>query len=169
MRLDIDASGIANLARAWKRAPEIVIEEMTAAVTGGFLLAEREIRERTPVGAPATLKGSIAARETRVTATGVIGVVSTSIGHAVPVELGTKPHFPPVAPLADWAVSKLGVSREEAEGVGLAIARRIAAHGTEGAYMFRDGFEAVRPQVERMFRDAARRIVARLAGAGEPA
>ena len=168
MRLDIDASGIANLARAWKRAPEIVIEEMTAAVTGGSLLAEREIRERTPTGATGSLKGSIRS-ETRVTATGALGVVSTSIGHAVPVELGTRPHFPPVAPLADWAVSKLGVSREEAEGVGLAIARRIAAHGTEGAYMFRDGFEAVRPQVERMFRDAARRIVARLAGAGEPA
>ena len=165
----IDASGIANLARAWKWAPEIVVDEMTAAVTEGSLLAEREIRDRTPVGATATLKGSIAAREPRVSATDVIGEVSTSIGHAAPVELGTQPHFPPVALLADWAVARLGMSHEEARGVGFAIARKIAARGTKGAFMFRDGLGAVRPQVERMFRDAGRRALARLAEAGEPA
>ena len=83
----------------------------------------------------------------------------------MPVELGTKPHYPPVAPIADWAVSKLGVSHQEAQGVAHAVARKIAAEGTEGAHMFSEGFKAVRPRVLKLLERAGARIVARLAKA----
>ena len=164
--LHIDAHEIAGLAEAWKRAPRIVAEEMTKAVTEGTLLAEREVKERTPGGATGSLRSSISARPARVLRDNVIGEVSTSIGHAVPVELGTKPHYPPVAPLADWAVSKLGVSHQEAQGVAHAIVRKIAREGTQGAHMFEEGFKAVRPQVLKLLERAGARIVARLAAAG---
>ncbi|MFP3386732.1 hypothetical protein, partial [Tritonibacter sp. SIMBA_163] len=66
---------------------------------------------------------------------GVIGIVGTAALHAVPVEMGSKPHFPPIQPLEDWAHHKLDLPAEEARGAAFAIARKIAAKGTEGAHM----------------------------------
>ena len=166
--LHIDAQEVAALGEAWRRAPAIVVEETAKAIEEGTLLAEREVKERTPGGASGALRSSISARPVRVLGNNVIGEVSTSIGHAIPVELGTKAHFPPVAPIADWAVSKLGVPPAQAESVAYAIARKIAAKGTKGARMFEEGFKAVRPQVLRLLEGAGARIVARLAKTGRP-
>jgi hypothetical protein len=32
----------------------------------------------------------------------VIGVVGSPLAYALPVEIGTRPHFPPVAAILDW-------------------------------------------------------------------
>ncbi len=160
----IDTSDFENLAAAWRAAPEIVAEEMTAAVWEGEFLLQRETQELTPVGVGGGggLKGSIAARDPIVFADTVIGAVGTSLAHAVPVELGTRPHFPPVAPLRDWAEHVLGVSGDEAKGVAWAVARKIAREGTKGAHMFERAFETNRAQVERMFEAAHRRVLQRM-------
>jgi nucleoid-associated protein YgaU len=57
--------------------------------------------------------------------------------HAGIVERGARPH--PVSDegrkkLAEWAVRKLGVSPEEAEGVAFAIAKRIRERGQDPTY-----------------------------------
>lgn len=58
--------------------------------------------------------------------------VSINAPHARFVEYGTRPHFPPVQALAEWAYRKgLADSPEEAQQVGLAIARKIAKEGTK--------------------------------------
>jgi hypothetical protein len=65
----------------------------------------------------------------------------------VPVELGTRPHFPPVDALMDWVKVKLGISSPtEARRVAFLVARKIAARGTQGAFMFRDAFNAGRTE-----------------------
>ena len=165
----IDAGALAKFSRAWREAPELVVDEMTASVWEASLLVEREVRERTPVGVGGGggLAGSIAAREPEVLADNVIGTVGTALRYAIPVEIGRRPgqRQPPLAPLADWAVQKLGVSHEEARGVAFAIARKIGKRGTEGAHMFRDGAKAAEAEVERIFVAGAERVVARLAGA----
>ena len=162
---DLDASEIDALRRGWERAPEIVAEAFEPAVRQATLLAEREIRERTPTAA-GTLAASIAAGSPRRTASGIEGTVSTSLSYAIPVELGTKPHWPPVRPLQDWVELKLGLRGEEAEEAARAIQRKIGHRGTEGAHMFREGLRAVRGQVERMFSEAARQALQELAAAG---
>jgi len=52
--------------------------------------------------------------------------------HAAHMEYGTRPHFPPVAPLKEWVMQK-GISgdEEEAWGIALAIARNMAIWGIE--------------------------------------
>lgn len=162
--ISIDASEVVDLARAWREAPEMMVEELVPAMWESELLIERETKEHTPVGASggAGLKGSIAAREPKVLADQVIGAVGTPLQYAVPVELGTKPHFPPVRALADWARQKLGLPTSEAERVGFLVALKISREGTEGAFMFRKGFESTQPQVERTFFRAATRIRDRL-------
>jgi len=161
----IDAGSVADLAAAWEAAPAIVAEELVRAAWEAEMLLQREVVERTPrgVGSGDGLAGSIIAQEPRLLADQVIGAVSTSILHAVPVELGTRPHFPPVAPLVEWARKVLGVPAEEAEGVGLAIARKISRQGTKGAFMFRRAFDENLGQVEAMYERAAGRVAVRLA------
>ena len=160
----------ARLARAWRRAPEIVAREMGIAITEASLLVEREVKERTPVGVGGGggLRGSISAREVERVGDNVIGVVGTSLRHAVPVELGRRPgrRQPPLDPLADWAVQVLGTPPAKARGVAFAIARKIARRGTEGAGMFREGLAATRRHVERILGRGAERVVDELASAG---
>lgn len=166
LEVHIDIQGAAELARAFELAPEIAAQELERAAWESELLLEREVKELTPVGigGGGGLKGSIAAREPKRLADGVIGVVGTPLNYAVPVELGTKPHFPPVQPLADWARQKLGVDPGEARSVGFLIARKISKKGTKGAHMFADAFKANRGQVARIFEGARERIAARIAG-----
>jgi hypothetical protein len=169
--IDIDMGGLQDLQSAWAVAPAIVREELEAAMIESDLLIEREVKERTPVGASAGgaggLKGSIFSQES-VGADNVIGVVGTALNYATPVELGTRPHFPPVDALIDWVMVKLQVTEQEARGVAFMIARKIAARGTEGAHMFEQGFAAVEQQVYEIFGRARDRIVMRVATAGAP-
>lgn len=166
LEIRIDIQGAAELARAFARAPEIVTEELTRASWAAELLLEREVKEETPVGVGggAGLKGSISAREPRIAGVGVIGEVGTALNYAVPVELGTRPHFPPVQPLADWARQKLGVDPRQARSVGFLIARKISRRGTTGAHMFRKAFDRNFAQVARIYQDARSRIADRIAG-----
>lgn len=159
----IDIVNAAAIARAFDAAPEIVLDEFEAATWEAELLLQREVQELTPVGATGLLRQSISAREPRRLADQVIGEVGTSIAHALPVELGTRPHFPPIRPLADWAVAKLGVGRDQAERVGYLIARKIAQRGTKGAAMFAKAFQANRAQVLRIYEAALPRIAQRIA------
>ena len=136
IQIQVDAGALAKLARAWREAPELVVEEMTASATEASLLVEREVRERTPigVGGGGGLAGSIGAREPQVLGEEVIGTVSTSLRYAIPVELGRRPggRQPPVEPLADWAVARLGVSHDEAAGRGVRHRAQDRAPGHEG-------------------------------------
>lgn len=157
----------AELRHAVTAGPAIAVEELTAATWEGELLIEREVKERTPVGVFGSgggLRGSISARTPEVLGDKVRGVTGTASGYALPVEIGTKPHFPPIAPIALWAQKKLGVTPEEAPRAGYLIARKISRVGTQGQHMFRDGFAAVRSQVVDAYARARDRIVARMAG-----
>lgn len=164
VRTDIQQS--AALLEAYDVAPEIFIEEMTRAAWKAELLLERDIKELTPtgIGSGGGLKGSISAREPEVLANNVIGRVGTPLNYAVPVELGTKPHMPPIQPLADWAQRVLDVGANEAWRVGTAIAFKIKRDGTEGAFMFERGFKANDAKVQNIFADAAERITHRIGG-----
>jgi hypothetical protein len=159
----MDIQGAAELAALWQQAPDIVRAELLAATTEADGLLEREIQERTPTGIGGALRTSIKGQET-VLADSVIGVVGTPLSYAVPVELGTRPHFPwPIEPLKDWVRHKLDVPPEEVDEVAFLIARKIAARGTEGAHMFSGAFEANRVQITGMYERARDRIVERLA------
>lgn len=160
MNIHAEFIGLPGLIDAWQRAPEVVEAELHAATLEATLLLEREVKELTPVGigGGGGLRGTIAAREPEVSADAVIGVVGTPARYAEAVELGTRPHFPPVQPLADWAQFKLGVPEAQARDVGFLIARKIARVGTEGHFMFRDALEANRGQVGAIYERAHARI-----------
>lgn len=166
MQIAIDFSGLQRLQANMQRSPEIVREELLRAITEADLLLAREVAEATPVGAGGAsgLKGSEFHVE-RVAGLGVEGFVGSSSDHVVPVELGTRPHFPPITPLVDWVMAKLHVKDEKAaRGIAFAIARKISVRGTRGAFMFEKSFARLEAKVRSIFETAQDRIAARLLG-----
>lgn len=157
----ITLSGGDELLAAWERAPQIAQAEMERFMHAATQFLEGEVKERTP-GAHGTLKQSIGS-EVRSLADAVIGVVGTPLSYALPVEIGTRPHFPPVAAIQDWVRVKLGLDGPEGRSAAFAIARKIAKRGTKGAFMFRDALEASRAELERQLQLAVEAIKAQLA------
>lgn len=156
----------AKLLRALELAPDIFVEEMASATTEGSMLLEREVIERTPTSGAGTLRESIGAMPVQISGVRVSGGVATSMAHAVPVELGSRPHWAPVAPLVDWVERKLGKQGDDAASIAQAVRFKIAHHGTKGAFMFRDGLAASEPQIFAMYDLAATRALARIEGGG---
>lgn len=160
----MDLQGWGELDAAFRQAPAIVLQEIHSALVESDQLLEREVKDATPSNVVGHLKDSIFSRE-QLLPDGALGVVGTAKPYAVYVELGTKPHFPPVEALEDWVRAKLAVPEKEVHGVALAIARKIAARGTVGVGMFHRIWARLQPEVERICARVPARVAARLAGA----
>ena len=166
MRVSIEVGTLERLAAAFRRAPEIAQAEISRFMAAATAHLQGEVQQRTPTH-HGTLRASIIGRVRPLpVGLGVEGVVGTSLAYAIPVELGTAPHMPPVAPLEDWARSKLGLTGREARSAAWGIARKIARQVTEPVAMFGDSFDANRAQLATGFERAVQRILARIAEAG---
>jgi hypothetical protein len=163
--ISITLAGWERLERAFAQAPDIVREELRRFAMGATMFLEGEVKDRTPQGAHGHLAQSITS-EVSDLADGVLGVVGTPLAYAVPVELGTKPHMPPIQPLEDWVQHKLGKMGPEIKRVAYAIAWKIKHHGTKGAFMFKGAFEANQVEVRHQFEVSVARILQRIEGAG---
>ncbi len=156
----IEAFGVRGTQAALADLDGDLTDELLAAMTEVDALLQREVAENTPT-AFGTLRSSIFSEE-RIQGDGVLGVVGSPLEHAVYVELGTRPHFPPLEPLEDWVRVKFGYTEEaQVKGTALAIARKIAARGTLAVGMFNRTFRYYQPQIERRFEQAVQRAVDR--------
>jgi hypothetical protein len=190
----ISIDGLVELQSAWAMAPQICVEELEAATVEADALLERETKELTPIGASGGaggLRDSITS-DMSIEGENVIGQVGTAMAYAIPVELGTKPHWPPIEPLIEWVAAKFGLSTaplptknnlgmpqsafskwrggverdSEASKVARSIAMAIAVRGTPAVGMFHLGFAWNEDQVVQIYTRAADRIYARLATMG---
>ena len=152
--------GLDVLERLAQRAPDVFDTEMRGFFSWATKLLEGEVVNRTPTAAGA-LRRSILGR-VEVSESGMLGIISTSLDYAPAIEFGTKPH--PVSEegilaIAEWARRQLPLGQEtgkrmarsaldaEALRVAHAIAWKIRAKGSQGAFMFRDAFAANRVRV----------------------
>jgi len=166
IRIGFDLREAEMVARAFRHAPALAQRILGAAATEASLLIQRESQENTPT-AFGTLRESIEVGPTRVMADRIIGVVGSALPYAEPVELGTRPHRPPIQPLADWAKVKLGIPEDEAKGVAFAVAAKIEREGTEGHFMMTQALEENREQVATIFRRGLRRLAVELKDLGQ--
>lgn len=145
----VEIIGGRELAELWERAPEAGRRALMAGIEEASMLLQREAQELTPVGASGLLRQSILAQRPSIVGEGVIGMVKTAIAHGVPVELGTRPHFPPLQPLIDWVKARLDIQKpSEQRSVAFLIGRKIARKGTQPVLMFGRAFEANKDQVK---------------------
>lgn len=163
MKFETVFTGLDSLQAAWDQAPQIVGEELLRGMREADALLEREVKDAMPT-ASGLSRASIFSRETRLPE-GALGVVGSALPHVAYVELGTRPHFPPVEALEDWVRQKFGYTRDaQVHGAALAIARKIAARGTLGVGMFHRSFARLESTLDRIFTAARNRVAARLAG-----
>ena len=159
----ISAQALVTFQQALKQAPQVLERELLAAATEATMLIERVVKENIPTGATGLTRASVTS-DAFSSPAGILGVVGSSAPSALFVELGTRPHMPPVAPLIPWVQSVLGLRDEQAKSVAFLIARKIARLGTKAQRPFGRALEATQDQVVRMFETAADRIAGQLAG-----
>lgn len=162
MQIAIDVRSAEVISRAFFANPDMVVDELETAMTSAVAYLDRETRERTPAASGALRQAWVS--DVRVLYGAVIGTLSNPLPYAIPVELGSKPHFPPVDAIQNWVEVKLNLYGSEAESVALSIARKIAQRGTLAAGMAHLALAHGRETVADEFRAAAQRIASRLAG-----
>ena len=133
--------------KAITRAPQIFREELLTAMDIALIKGKAVAIQQAPA-AFGTLRKGITAF---VDPTELRGFLHSQASHSAFVNNGTKPHFPPVAALEDWARLK-GVSP-------FAVAKSIAKKGTKAVPFFTNGsIEARKSFGEELPRAAARAI-----------
>lgn len=159
VKLKADLTGVEELSR---RYPDVSRDVREAKLTKAILLLERAVMEHTPVGAgPIHLRDTIH-HKVGISGKKAWGTLGTPAIYGESVELGTKPHFPPVGPLTHWVERRLGITGKRAESVAFAIALTISRRGTKGAKMFEKGFEESEAAVIRILNEIPAEIVRRI-------
>lgn len=138
-RLKVNLEGVQELVQKY---PAASMAARVSKVTEVLMLLERAVKQKTPFGAgPIHLRDTIHGK-VRTSGQKVSGVLGTPLEHGLPVEEGTRPHFPPIEPIQFWVQNKLHIAGEkESRTVAFLIARAISRRGTKGHKMFQSGFE----------------------------
>lgn len=143
------------------RPKDVVQGEMRAAMHEATMFGVRRVKERTPQGVMGAQGGLLASiqPEVRPISSGVLGIVGSAHRYGLVVEEGRRPgqKMPPGGkgslerPLLRWIQVKMGVGRDEAEGIEFLVRRKIAKKGTKGAFMFEKTLEEDWPEFQRIF------------------
>lgn len=170
MEIRIDVSNAAELSAALLRAPDIAADELQAAmgtVTQYLKSETQDVMSERDVLAAGTLRS---AWDTDVAvnpqAGTVVGRAFNPLSYAIPVEMGTRPHHPPLAPLVNWAEQKLHLAGEDAVRAARGIQRKIGRYGTPARGMAHTALASASATIQAEFAECAQRIRARIAAAG---
>lgn len=143
-----------------RKYPEASQKARVGRITQAVMLLERAVKLLTPVGAgPIHLRDTIF-QKVQISGVAVSGILGSPAKYGEAVEMGTKPHFPPIAPIEFWVEKKLGITGKSARSVAFCIARAISKRGTEKAEMFGKGFEENEAEVIRILDEIPADIVA---------
>lgn len=163
-RLAFDVIPAVRYAEVLATAPEVARAEIGLALDESAFLLQREVKEATPKGVGGTLQQSITF-DRRDTDEAQQAAVFSPLNYAAPVELGTKPHWAPLAPLEDWVRAKLTLEPgDTVEEVARSVQRKIGYRGTRPANMFRGAVTRTRQQITQIGTAAVSRIYQRLSG-----
>lgn len=163
--VEFDLGDLDWLVELLQAAPEIAGEELYAAMTACTALIERDVKELTPT-ANGALRNSIFG-EVRLDGQGLLGVVGSPLPYAEYVELGSRPHFPPLEPLEDWVRAKgLAQDEKQVRRAAYLVARAISRRGTLAVGMFNRAASFNEGNVERIFALHTQRVVDRIAEEG---
>lgn len=154
--LDVDMTALNAARQHLASLPDVLDRALSLGILEASLLLQRETAERTPSAAGA-LRNSIIAAMPERRGGAVLGVVGSPLAYAEPVELGTKPHMPPLQPIIDWVNLRLGLKNAEATKAAEAIRWKIYRHGTKGAFMFQEALKATREQMGHIVESSLRR------------
>ena len=164
MNLSISLGSLDAIFSGLQDAPEFTQKVLNATMQETVLLVEREVKENVP--RVTGISANSITSDVVSSPAGVLGVVGSSQASVVALELGTRPHMPPVAALEPWVKAVLGIrDPKEIKSVAFLVARRISQVGTEPKKPFAKAAASTQGQVLAMFERAAQQVVDHLKGA----
>lgn len=162
MKVDIDVSEIEALIKKLPAFEKIIFDEMASTMQGSLAIFQEKVVGATPVGATGNLRGSIIPM-VHGEPPAFEGELATSLIYGEPVERGRRAgRMPPVDAIEIWVRRVLGVTGDESRGIAFVIARNIGQFGTEGAFMFEEGFETGLNPVMKLWEDLPPRAVRKI-------
>ena len=153
----VKVTGLDELQRRLEKYPAICRTALKVGILAMAIKVEGEVKRETPVHT-GHLRSSIGHRVVMI-GKNVSGVVSTPVGYAPPVELGSEPHWPPIKPIKRWAHLVLGD-----EKAGYLVARAISKRGTKPRLMFKKGLAASQKFIHSRLVQARDEIAKKVAG-----
>jgi len=135
---DFELGKIEGLEELKKRYPVLSAQVTQARLTEANEFLAYKVRENTPEGAgvPTHLKDQILTKTVKY---GEAVSTFTHCPYGLPVEEGSRPHWPPWgagSSLYVWVERKLGITGKDTKSVAFLIARSISKKGTKGIHMF---------------------------------
>lgn len=139
----------------------IALRSQRAAVSAGMPLLQRHLALATPVGIGLARASVITRMESGMTVRGFVGYSGMPSRYINFADTGTRPHWPPIAPLTLWAARKFGyaVGSPEAKRMGYLVARKISRKGTKAQMFIENTVTRDRAQVQKIMADAALRAI----------
>jgi len=144
---------------------DIAKPEMQTAMSKTVVTVASKAKPLAPVGVSGMLRNSITS-SVENSAGSVVGHVFSSLKneeYPAVMEFGRRPgKMPPPSALERWVHIVLGVSKEEAPGVALRVARSIARRGIKGKKFMERGYKQARPDIDRYWQQALDRIAEKM-------
>jgi hypothetical protein len=162
MKIAFATDDLDLLARCFERFPAETRQVLRGWMHAATLFLQGEVIERTPA-AEGALRASVHPWMQEIPG-GMLGGVGTSLAYAEAVELGSKPHMPPIQPLEQWVRTKLGKSGKEGTQIARSIQWHISHYGTPAAGMFHRGLSVGAGEIARQFGLAIEQLRARVFG-----
>lgn len=159
--IQITAPGLAALQRGFEKAPVYTREALLVAMTEATDYLQREVVDAMPSVSGLTRQSVTS--DAFSTPAGVLGVVGSASVAAVAVELGSKPHMPPVKALVSWIEETRGLSGKEALSAAWGKAMAIKKYGTKAQHPFRNTLDRQGAALSRIFDGAAQAVASHLA------
>lgn len=155
MPIDIAVKGLIETQRNLEQAAaDLHGEPMLKAMREATLLVERDAKRLAPVdrgGLRQSISSEVRVESVNGHADSVTGVVGSNKTYAAAVELGSKPHFPPISAIEAWA---------ERRGLNaFLVARAISRRGTLPRRFLQGAFEKNKPLILRKIGDGVSAIV----------
>ena len=148
--LDVEIRGLEETrAKMEQMVVDLHGKPMLEAMRDATLIVQRSAREYAPVDT-GRLRASIVP-EVRMAGADVVGVVGTNVKYGPFMELGTRPHWPPLGALETWA-RRHGTT-------AFVVARAIARRGTKARRYLQKALQNNREAITRLLDRAVGRIV----------
>jgi hypothetical protein len=149
--------------------PEIVRQAQSEAIGAALPYLQRRLALATPEGATGKARQLVVVERSMLgdEPVGAVGWAEPASGYIAFANDGTRPHWPPRAPMEFYAARKFGypVGSKEAKRAGYLLARRISRYGTKAQHFFEGVVESSRDQAEALMARAALDVFHRWGGA----
>ena len=162
--MTVTIKGLEEAVKTFQNADKIIQAEFKTAMNKSVLKVAAAAKKAAPVGVSGELRASISGKVTPMGAHDVEGRVGSPLPYATYVELGTRPHYPPLEPLVLWVQRKLSPANDwQAVMIARAIQLKIGRIGTKGVKFFEAAIESTEDDINGYFDAALDKIVERLA------